>query len=235
MKKVIITILVIAICVIPTSAWVSPNGYTLTEDEKFFIEDVLNECMMTKDSAHKEADIARSLGLTDDCAYIQKRKAIWYKADDTYNYYKLFAEKFEEYPVATIVWIKLHEYGLNDYVIAGIIGNMMVECGGYTLNLDADLYSSHYYGLCMWNYKSYWEVCDMSAIKQVDFLMGNIEYTIDTYGYLYGSWMNYNSFKEVQSIYEASMVFEYAYEMDDHRATQQRINCSNIAYEYFVG
>ena len=42
----------------------------------------------------------------------------------------------KEYPAATVIWITLKEEGFSDEVIAGIIGNLMAEVGGQTLNLN---------------------------------------------------------------------------------------------------
>lgn len=196
-KVILITAILIIASVVPTFAWVSPNGYTLTDDEKFYIENKLNECTITMDTAHKEADIARTLGLTNDSEYIQERKSIWHSAKNDYDFYSSFIDKFDEYPVATIIWVTMKDWGYSDYLCAGIIGNMMVECGGLTLDLDADIYSGRYYGLCMWNYYTYYDVCDMNVIQQMDFLLRTIEYEIDTYGWLYADWMNYKNFLNV--------------------------------------
>ena len=43
------------------------------------------------------------------------------------------------------VWTYLKSYGYSDSVAAGIIGNMMRECGGDTLNLDWNIVG-HYNG-----------------------------------------------------------------------------------------
>ena len=61
----------------------------------------------------------------------------------------------KEYVQATYVWDYLkEEMGLNDYVAAGIMGNIMTEVGGQTL--DISKYSCResngglYYGMCQW-------------------------------------------------------------------------------------
>lgn len=45
------------------------------------------------------------------------------------------------------------EMGLSDEAAAGIFGNMMVECGSRSFNLQPYIYSEggYYYGLCQWN------------------------------------------------------------------------------------
>ena len=41
----------------------------------------------------------------------------------------------DEYPEAYKIWHYLKKLGYNDYVCAGIMGNIMAECGGQTLNI----------------------------------------------------------------------------------------------------
>lgn len=63
-----------------------------------------------------------------------------FKADGNYNQ-------------ATQVWNGLKALGLNDYVCAGILGNIMAEVGGQTLDISRwAQYSqnSSYYGICQW-------------------------------------------------------------------------------------
>ena len=58
----------------------------------------------------------------------------------------------EEYPVATEIWLYMrNEFGWSEETCAGILGNMMAEVGGGTLNLNnwaSD--SSSGYGLIQW-------------------------------------------------------------------------------------
>ena len=58
----------------------------------------------------------------------------------------------EEYPVATQAWLYMkNELGFSDVVCAGIMGNMMAECGGcWTSDLDWDVSSSSGYGMIQW-------------------------------------------------------------------------------------
>lgn len=63
-----------------------------------------------------------------------------FKADGNYNQ-------------ATEVWNSLKALGLNDYVCAGILGNIMAEVGGQTLDISRwPQYSQGtYYGICQWS------------------------------------------------------------------------------------
>lgn len=57
------------------------------------------------------------------------------------------------YPEATYVHNYLRELGLNDYVVAGILGNIMAEVGGQTLDFSEwqKWSKSTYYGICQWS------------------------------------------------------------------------------------
>ena len=56
------------------------------------------------------------------------------------------------YNQAQTVWNYLRDLGLNEYVCAGIIGNIMAEVGGQTLDISRwPQYSQGtYYGICQW-------------------------------------------------------------------------------------
>lgn len=56
------------------------------------------------------------------------------------------------YDYAIKVWNRLKAKGLNDYVCAGILGNIMAEVGGQTLDFSEwPKYSQGtYYGICQW-------------------------------------------------------------------------------------
>ena len=57
-----------------------------------------------------------------------------------------------DYAEARYVWNYLKSLGLNDYVCAGIIGNIMAEIGGQTLDFSKwqKYNTSTYYGICQW-------------------------------------------------------------------------------------
>ena len=59
------------------------------------------------------------------------------------------------YDQATQVWNSLKGLGLNDYVCAGILGNIMAEVGGQTLDISRWAYyaqtNTNYYGICQWS------------------------------------------------------------------------------------
>lgn len=56
------------------------------------------------------------------------------------------------YNQAQTVWNYLRDIGLNEYVCAGIIGNIMAEVGGQTLDISrwSQYSQGTYYGICQW-------------------------------------------------------------------------------------
>lgn len=80
-----------------------------------------------------------------DCVFYQENQAIHQEAYE-------WEMRASEYPVATQVWLYMkEEFGWNDIVCAGIMGNMMAECGGcWTSDLDWDVSSSSGYGMIQW-------------------------------------------------------------------------------------
>ena len=115
-----------------------------------------NEELETKASAQEETLASNEQVLLEKDAQIQKledevkalkktnkdltaAKNNSFKADGNYNQ-------------ATEVWNGLKALGLNDYVCAGIMGNIMAEVGGQTLDISRwPQYSQKtYYGICQW-------------------------------------------------------------------------------------
>lgn len=90
-----------------------------------------------------------------------------------------------EYDIAGQVYEYLNAQGMSDTVIAGILGNMMTECGGQTLDLQWDIYGfdgSYYYGLCQWSLYYNPSVDGADVMGQLDYLMSNIRTNMNYFG-----------------------------------------------------
>lgn len=134
--------------------------------------------------------------------------------------------KVEEYPIACEVWVYLTEgQGMNDVQAAAIIGNMMVECGGYTLYLDPYAYSSGFYGLCQWSTSYHYSVNGADMYEQLDYLMETLESEFQ-----YSS-VTYNQFISATIPEDASVYFARGYERCANPYGRQ--NCAREAYDYF--
>lgn len=150
----------------------------------------------------------------------------------------MWSEKSSEYPVATQVWRYMkEELGWNDYVCAGVMGNMMAEVGGQTLNLQPYLYGhsgANYYGLCQWSSRYYPSIQGADVDAQLDFLASTVKKELDTYGYLFRSGLDYEAFCNLTDAEDAAMAFAKAYERCGSGSYGVRQRNAIKAYNYFV-
>lgn len=150
----------------------------------------------------------------------------------------MWSEKSGEYPVATQVWRYMkEELGWNDYVCAGVMGNMMAEVGGQTLNLQPYLYGhsgANYYGLCQWSSRYYPSIQGADVDAQLDFLASTVKKELDTYGYLFRSGLDYEAFCNLTDAEDAAMAFAKAYERCGSGSYGVRQRNAINAYNYFV-
>lgn len=139
-------------------------------------------------------------------------------------------EETIEYEDAQYIWDYLKELGYSDYVSAGIIGNIMVEVGGNTLDLQPTIETDEYYGICQWKKKYFPKVVGASLEEQCNFLRDNIEYEIKTFHPKY----SYEEFLSITDAREAALVFAQGYERCSKDSYESREDCAEIAYDYFV-
>lgn len=150
----------------------------------------------------------------------------------------MWSEKSGEYPVATQVWRYMkEELGWNDYVCAGVMGNMMAEVGGQTLNLQPYLYGhsgANYYGLCQWSSRYFPSIQGADIDAQLDFLASTVKQALDTYGYLFKNGLDYEAFCNLTDAEDAAMAFAKAYERCGSGSYGVRQTNALKAYNYFV-
>lgn len=145
-----------------------------------------------------------------------------------------------KYPEATYVWNYLTQtLGYNDYVAAGILGNIMVEVGGYDLSLEyaykyATVDGYTYYGICMWNIHNGYHplVAGLDLEGQCEYLGKTITKEMNLYGSNYANGFGMNEFLALQDARQAAIAFGKCYERG--ACPQKRANCAEIAYDYFV-
>ncbi len=152
----------------------------------------------------------------------------------------IWAKRKAQYPIATQIWLYMKDLGWSDIVCAGIMGNMMAEVGGNTLNLQPYLYGydsyATYYGICQWNL-SYASsgLNGASVLGQCNYLRDTIRKEMNTFGYKYSSSMNYANFLALTSPSEAALVFAKCYERCASFSYNIRQTNAQKAYTYFVG
>ena len=223
---------------------------TAIEEDIITERDIMKQLYLDKmDLTHKYAEYARARGFDENSNLILSLKEDWWTYHSIYQYYAneyiepepevkwISDEKFEEYPVASEIWIFLKEQGYNDFVCAGIIGNMMAECGGNTLALQPMIYSpgQYFYGLCQWNRTYYSEVFNLEVQEQLNFLMSNIEYELNTFGYAFKDNFKYKEFTELENEQDVALAFAKCYERCDKAYYSVRQVNATTAYNYFVG
>ena len=123
--------------------------------------------------------------------------------------------------------------GWNDYVCAGIMGNLMAEVGGQTLDIQYWLKDNGYYGMCQWN-KAYSNIWGADLETQCDYLKNTIKYEIDTFGYAYQKGFNFASFLNMSNERDAAKAFAKCYERCSSSTYNIRMNNAEKAYNYFV-
>ena len=142
-----------------------------------------------------------------------------------------------EYPVATEVWLFMkNELEWNDYVCAGVMGNLMAETGGQTLKLDWSRYNSteEYYGICQWSKKYYPHMMDTTLEEQLQFLKDSVEETFNNWGYKYSTDFKYEDFIALEDPEAAALAFASCYERCHTRHYQVRTVNAVKAYEYYT-
>ena len=203
--------------------------------------ELIAEQISNMSAAHQMAEAARQLGYSEDHEVIKLAKEEYKKANQLRieyqsiydNLMEHWHQKEEEYPVATYIWSYLKDLGYSDQVCAGILGNIMAEVGGNTLDIQYDLRSSIYYGMCQWN-KAYSDIWGASLEEQCNYLRDTIKYEIDTFGYAYKKGFKYNDFLNLTDIKQVALAFAKSYERCGSGSYKTRQNNAINAYNYFV-
>jgi len=173
-------------------------------------------------AAHEMAQAARKLGYKESHPVIVLAGKEWNAWHNDYVYYtnqiKAYETRMNEYPVAAAVWHALTTNGYSEAAAAGIIGNMMAECGHQTLALDYTAYNSSggYYGLCQWSKKYYPEMYGASLEAQINYLLESAK-----------DYMDYDDPAE------AAIAFAKGYERCSSASYERRKEHAWTAYDYF--
>ena len=144
-----------------------------------------------------------------------------------------YAEE-KEYETATIIWDYLLEQNYSEIIAAAILGNIMAEAGGQTLDIDATIGSRDYYGICQWSYKYCSDVFNKNLEEQLDYLNKTMEKEFNTFGSQYKSNFKFSDFLEMTDVREAALAFSKCYERNAPGSYFVRQENAVVAYEYFV-
>lgn len=148
-------------------------------------------------------------------------------------------ERMAQYPVATKIWNFLkNDLGYSDAVAAGVMGNLMAEVGGQTLNIQPGLYghgtNKGYYGICQWSKKYYPAVQGQDLDFQLYFLQQTVEGQFKTYGRLYQSGFTYADFCALEDEQAAALAFAKIYERCGSGSYNVRQRNATKALEYYT-
>lgn len=226
MKKLIIITAILSLLTIPV--------WAVSEAESRHAQEV----------AHQMAECARELGYEEDHIIIREASSRWWAEQRIIEALHeqdtevvqipapepgvtITEAQMEEYPVACGVWRYLREdMGLNPYVAAGIMGNMMQECGGNTLNLQPYLCVNNFLGLCMW-YSPYTNgrlTYGADVTEQLEYLSDTLETNMTLFG------GDYDYFTSLESATDAAWYFDEYYERGGWHSVRARNAETALAY-----
>lgn len=240
-KKIVCLIVLIALLIPQTALATTTSEVSLSSEQlqasiiecqnnKKIIESIIEEVAFYSSCSLMLFDLNEDWKIEDEKEQQYKEQLEIVKQKEAQE--KL-EKKFNEHYNATYVWQYLKGCGYSDVMCAGILGNLMAETGGQTLNIKWNSRSSGYYGIAQWGpgYKSIW---GGTLHQQCEFLIKTIAYEINTYGYAYQKGFNYSSFCNLDSPEQAALAFAKAYERCGSGSYKQRMKNARIAYNYYA-
>ena len=191
-----------------------------------------------------------TLGYAEDHPAVVMAKTDTENAQADIVYYQEQFEIFEEirkwevlaseYPVATKVWLYMkNEFGWNDIVCAGIIGNMMAECGGcWTSDLDWSLNEPGGFGMIQWIGSRRTQLFSLygktpSIENQLNFMKDELYGTNGVSRQV--SEKQLNEIMNAETPEECAFAFASYFERCSEKYRAPRRGYARTAYEYFVG
>ena len=191
----------------------------------------MNDCIAVLDNT----DITLYTKAAASLMAHERDRLIWHASvlEADINRYSIWEN---EYYYAAKVWAYFKNLGFSDSVTAGIIGNMMVETGGYTLKLNPTIYntSGSYYGLCQWSLYYSPHMANTSFETQLDYLLTDMPVQFKTFGKLYKSGFTYDKFLALDNPVDAALAFAKVYERCGTGSYNHRKEAAKQAYDYFV-
>ena len=223
-----------------------PTEFSATQDNNVLTAARFNEYLhlMQESTEGNLRGVDDEVELMDD---VKKDDVIYAKhflqLEDLYNHWMYGTLQYgDDVPMvgsySERVWDYLRSLGFSEAATAGILGNMMAECGGQTLNLDPFVigYTPGFsYGLCQWtanfgigNYKGE-DIWYASFEDQLRFLNNTMESTM-----IYWCGANaYTNFKKSTSPQQAAYDFQWCYERG--YGDSQRQKNAVVAYNTYSG
>lgn len=215
------------------------NGYVSTNAGSYGmdceLQTLINQCREKKVTAHQMAECARNLGYAEDHIIIKTAQQVWAEQDKLQAEYsaelKAYNEKLSKWrtecPYATEIYEKLRAHGLSHITTSAIMGNIMAEVGGQTLeNINPYLRAGDYYGMCMWNIYYCPKVDSRSIDGQVDYLIE----TMPTLMCQFGGSGSYEYFLSITDVGQAARYFCTYYERGSGHSTRAKNAVKALEY-----
>lgn len=187
-----------------------------------------NEELETKASEQEETLAENEKVLLEKDAQIQKLEG---EIDQLKSDQKQVFVPDGNYDQARQVWNYLRDLGLNTYVCAGILGNIMAEVGGQTLDISRwaqySAANTKYYGICQWAGGRKQRLLNdfgTTLEAQIEFLSVELFEVIP----------KGNSFYNMQDEKEAALYFAKYYERCGSGSYKVRQSNATKALQYFT-
>lgn len=144
-------------------------------------------------------------------------------------------DTLEEYYYSTKTYEYLTLRNFTSASACGIIGNMMIETSGGTLDIKPHIYSKsgNFYGLCQWSTRYYSGAKDLPFEYQLDFLLGTLPWEFNTFGWRYKKGFTFEDFIQMKDPVEAALAFAVVYERCGPVSYNLRKQAALKAYKYF--
>lgn len=232
-----------AITILVVESSISEN-YIALEEQKIVATGLLNTNILDVQTNQEEETEESAVGTTESAHTPDFEEEETWAIEETTWEEEIYTEEettwtySSQYPVASYIWSYMRSLGWSNAVCAGIMGNLMAEVGGNTLDLDPYLYyydSGTYYGICQWYVPYYPEISGSSLEYQCYFLESTIAEEINVFGYKYSSSMNYSRFLNLTDPSEVALCFAKCYERCASFSYGVRQSNAEKAYAYFVG
>lgn len=210
----------------------------------------LEDAIFRRDTTSSVYEELLLLGYTEEHPAVVMAKTDLQNAEEDIEYYteqqlirqeeENWRVRAEEYPVATQAWLYMkNELGFSDIVCAGIMGNMMAECGGcWTSDLDWDIKSYSGYGMIQWLSGRKQQLFSIygdnpSVENQLDFMKDELYGTNGVTKQVTDSQLD--KIINAETPEDCAYAFACYYERCGEGHRWVRRDYARRAYEYFVG
>ena len=188
-------------------------------------ETVVTKNIIKPSQTIESVQIESDCGLFEEDSLLVQEEQFWKKCS-------------EEYPIATEIWLEMKSYGWTDAACAGIMGNIMREVSGNTMeHISPNICNStqSHYGLCQWSKKYYPDIQPKdgwapSIAEQIEFLRYTIIHQRELY-HNYGFTEEY--LMTATDHREVAKVFCNGYERPGESSKCREDNAEK-AWKYFV-